>query len=85
MEIAALLVKSTAGIVGFVCFVLMLVHFFQSGESGLAIVCIVASLFCGIGSLIAYVKGWMDGGMETVMWIWTIAWGVGLATHFVLG
>ena len=84
MEIAALLIKWIAGLVGFVCFVLMLVYFFQNGDALWGIICIVGIFFCGVGPLIAYVKGWMDGGMETVMLIWTIAWGVGLATHFVI-
>ena len=85
MLLAALLIKSAAGLVGLACFVLMLIYFFQNDEATIAIVCIVGIFFCGIGPLIAFVKGWMDGGMNQVMLIWTIAWAISLSTHFVIG
>ena len=53
-------ISALAGIGSIVCFILVVIHFFKSDQTTLGIVCIVL-VFCGIGGLIAYVKGWMDG------------------------
>ena len=65
----ALAVSSLAGLGSLVCFILVVIHFFKSDQTGLGIACIVL-LFCGVGALIAFVKGWMDG-LGTVMYVWT--------------
>ena len=80
----AYLVNGIAGLGSFVCFILVLIHLFQSEQTGLGITCIVLAFLCGIGLLIAFVKGWMDG-LGTVMWVWTGCITLGLLTNFVVG
>ena len=77
------IVSVIAGLGSLVCFILVLIHLFQSGETGLGIACIVLVFVCGIGALIAFVKGWMDD-LGTVMWVWTGCIALGLLTNFVL-
>lgn len=50
-----------AGIGSLICFILVVVHLFKTEQSGLAIACLVL-IFCGIGGLVAFVKGWMAFG-----------------------
>jgi hypothetical protein len=76
-------VSVIAGLGCLVCFILVLIHLFQSGQTGLGIACIVLLFVCGIGALIAFVKGWMDG-LGPVMWVWTGCIALGVLTKFVL-
>ena len=49
---------------------------FQRGATGLGVVCIVLSLCCGLGALIAFVYGWTkarDWKTVNVMTVWTVA------------
>ena len=59
-----------AGIGSLICFIMVLIHYFNQGETGFGITCIVLTFICGIGPLIAFVKGWMDG-LGNIMLIWT--------------
>ncbi|REK12763.1 MAG: hypothetical protein DWQ37_11080 [Planctomycetota bacterium] len=81
MEILSGVVNVAAGIGSLVCFIIVLIHFFQSDQTGLGIACIVLFFVCGIGALIAFVKGWMDG-LGTVMYVWTACILVGLLSGF---
>jgi len=54
-----------------VCLIIVIVNMFQNGSSGLGIATIILTLLCGIGSLIAFVWGWMNMGGK-VMIAWTI-------------
>ena len=54
-----------------VCLVIVIMNMFQNGKSGLGIATIILTLFCGIGSLIAFVWGWMNMGGK-VMIDWTV-------------
>ena len=81
MQLLATLVSGAASIGGLICFILVLVHFFQSGQTTMGIACIVL-MFCGIGFLVAFVKGWMDG-VGKVMWIWTGCVGVSIAAQLL--
>ena len=76
-------VSVIAGLGSLVCFILVLIHLFQSDQKGLGITCIILVFVCGIGALIAFVKGWMDG-LGTVMWVWTGCIALGGLTNFVL-
>jgi hypothetical protein len=58
-DLFAYFVNVVAGLGCLVCYILVLIHLFQSEETGLAIVCIVLTFVCGIGALIAFIKGWM--------------------------
>jgi hypothetical protein len=73
------LVLGVSVLVSFVCFVLVLVQMFQRGASGLAIACIVLSLCCGLGGLVAFVYGWAKArrwDMANLMTVWTVAFAV---------
>jgi hypothetical protein len=59
-----------------VCYIIVLVRMFQNGDGKLGAICIVLTIFCGIGPLLGLIIGWMnakDYGVETVMLIWTTA------------
>lgn len=58
-----------------VCFILVVVRMFQNGATTMGIVTLLASLCCGIGTLIALVVGWMNAdrwGIRNLMIIYTI-------------
>lgn len=66
---------TVSGIGGLVCFILVLVQMFKREQTGLAIVCIVLALCSGIGSLIAFVYGWIkatEWELKNVMLAWTL-------------
>ena len=73
--------SAVAGIGSLICFILVIVHLFKTEQTGLGIACIVL-IFCGIGGLVAFVKGWMDG-LGTVMWVWTACIVVALLANVV--
>ncbi|HAY82201.1 MAG TPA: hypothetical protein DCY79_20540 [Planctomycetaceae bacterium] len=75
-------INAAAGLGSLICFVIVIIHFFQSEQTGLAITCI-ALLCCGIGGIIAFVKGWMDD-LGTVMYVWTVCVLVSLLTNFAI-
>ena len=58
-----------------VCLIIVIKNMFDNGSSGLGIATIILTLVCGIGSLIAFVWGWMNvGGKVMIAWsILTIA------------
>jgi len=61
------------GIVSLICFIMVVIAMFKSGDTTLGIVCIVL-FFCGIGSLIALVMGWVNAAkwnVQKIMPIWT--------------
>ncbi len=66
--------QALLGIASLVCFVLVLIKMFQSGEQTLGIVCIVLVLCFGIGFLVAFIFGWINAtkwDIKNVMLIWT--------------
>lgn len=70
----AYVVALGCGIASLVCFILVLIEMFKRQQTGLAIACIVLAFCTGIGTLIAFVYGWMKGsewGLGKVMRIWT--------------
>lgn len=83
MEALVNVLGGAAGLGSLVCFIIVVVHFFQSGQTGLGIACIVLLFLCGIGGLVAFVKGWMDN-LGTVMWVWTGCIAVGLVSRLVI-
>ena len=54
-----------------VCLIIVIKSMFNNGNTGLGIATIVLTFLCGIGSLIAFVWGWMNVGGK-VMIAWTI-------------
>jgi hypothetical protein len=61
------------GLASLVCFVMVVIKMFQSGDTGLGIACVVL-IFCGIGGLIAFIMGWVKSAqydIKNVMLAWT--------------
>ena len=58
-----------------VCLIIVIVNMFQNGKTGLGIATIILTFLCGIGSLIAFIWGWMNvGGKVLLAWsILTVA------------
>jgi hypothetical protein len=57
-----------------VCFIMVVVKMFQHDQTGLGIACILLSLCSGIGTLIAFVYGWVkasDWKIQPLMAVWT--------------
>ncbi|MEX0794048.1 MAG: hypothetical protein WD045_13005 [Pirellulaceae bacterium] len=62
------------GIVSLVCYVLVIVKIFQSGDTTMGIICLVTLLLCGLGGLITFILGWIKRdqyGTHQIMPIWT--------------
>ena len=70
-------VQLVLAISSLVCLVLVIKDMFAEGKTGQGIACIVLTFVCGIGSLIAFVWGWMNTGGK-VMIAWTGLWIAGL-------
>ena len=70
MALLGTILGAVAGIGSLVCFVIVVIHLFKSDQAGMGIACILLIFVCGIGGLVAFVKGWMDG-LGTVMYVWT--------------
>jgi hypothetical protein len=69
-----------AAVVQLVCFILVLIKIFQSGQTGLGIACAVLAC-CGIGFLIVFIYGWVksrEWGITNIMTIWSAAWVLGI-------
>jgi len=64
-----------------VCLVLVIINMFQNGKTGLGIATVVLTFLCGIGSLIAFVWGWMNMGGK-VMITWTALTILGIILGF---
>jgi len=60
-----------------VCLIIIIKSMFNNGNTGLGIATIVLTFVCGIGSLIAFVWGWMNVGGK-VMIVWTVLTIVGI-------
>jgi|TARA_B100000900_G_scaffold383904_1_gene372242 hypothetical protein len=73
METQITPIQLVLAIPSLVCLVIAWVSMFKQGKTGLGITSILLTLVCGIGSLIAFVWGWMNGNVSTkVMIVWTL-------------
>lgn len=73
-----------ASIVALICFIMVIIAMFKSGDQTMGIVCLVTLLLCGLGVLIAFIMGWVNAGkwnVKQVMLIWTAA----IVAGFVFG
>lgn len=71
----------------FVCLVLVIVEMFKRGETALGAVCIVLAFCSGIGTLIAFIYGWIkagEWGLRKVMLTWTICFVINLVLVLVV-
>ena len=74
-------VLSIAGFAYLACFILMLIAMYQHKQTILMIVCIVLVFVIGVGSIIAFVYGWMNAmtwkvlniPLLTIMYVWSAA------------
>lgn len=82
-DVLANAVNTIAGLGSLACFIIVVIHFFQSDQTGLGITCIVLLFVCGIGGLVAFIKGWMDG-LGTVMYVWTGCIALSVLTNFAV-
>jgi len=86
MSIMAWVVHSILGIIWLVCFILVVVKMFQSGQTALGVITII-TMFCGVGFLIAFIYGWVkarDWNIRPVMLTWTVVIILDIALSFVL-
>ena len=70
-----------AGVVQFVCFIIVVVKIFQAGNIGIGVV----SILCG---LVAFVYGWVKANeldVQKIMLVWTIALVAQIAIGVMLG
>jgi hypothetical protein len=82
------------GIGELICFILVLIKMFQTGEQTMGIICIVLAFCCGIGGLVAFVYGWINAtkwDIKNVMMIWTglfiaalVLYAIGMASGAVM-
>ena len=73
MEAQITPVQLVLGLCSLVCLIIAWVEMFRQGKTGLGIASIILTFVCGIGSLIAFVWGWMNGNVSAkVMIIWTV-------------
>jgi hypothetical protein len=83
MNVGLTIVGGISGLISLVCFVLVVIKIFQSGQTGLGIACILLLFCCGIGGLVAFIVGWMNAerwNIKNVMIIWTICFVVNIIT-----
>jgi hypothetical protein len=74
-------VVGAAGLVSFICFIVVLIQMFQHGATGMGILCIVLGFCCGLGGVIAFIYGWMKAGewhIVNLMTVWTVAVAIGV-------
>jgi len=75
-----------ASLISLICFILVIIEMLQRGAVAMAVTCILLSLCCGLGGLIAFVYGWArssDWHIATVMKVWTVAFIVDLLAGFI--
>ena len=61
-------------LVSLVCLILVIIKMFQNDDTTMGVVCILTTVFCGIGYLITFVMGWLNAGKygtSQIMLIWT--------------
>jgi hypothetical protein len=69
-------VAGLAFLVCVICFILVVIKMFQRGAVGMAIACVVLSMCCGLGGLVAFVYGWTKArqwDMSNLMTVWSVA------------
>jgi hypothetical protein len=73
MAFVLLALQLIVGLGSLACFIMVIIAMFKSGDSTMAIVCLVLIL-CLIGGLVAYIMGWVNSSKynsQKIMLIWT--------------
>ena len=79
METVMMVLAGLAGVVGFVCWIMVLIKIFQNAGVGLGIL----GIFCG---LFTFIYGWIKSAeydCKKVMLIWTVAWVVSIGANLL--
>jgi len=79
-------IVAIASLVSLVCFILVVIEMLQRGAVPMAVTCILLSLCCGLGGLVAFVYGWMrssEWNIVQIMRIWTVAFIVDLLAGLI--
>jgi hypothetical protein len=74
------------GLVGLVCYILVVVKMFQNDKSTPGIISLVGLLACGLGYLYAFVYGWTKAkqwNITPVMVVWTLAFLVAIGINIM--
>jgi hypothetical protein len=83
----ALILNTIFGLVSLVCYILVLIKLFQTGQTGLGIICLL--LFCcgGIGILVTLIVGWVQSGRlglsPALLSVYTVAVIISAITGFM--
>jgi hypothetical protein len=82
----AIALHGILGLVGLVCFILVLVQMFQHGQTGLGIACAIG-FCCFIGYLGAFIYGWVKAqpwNITNIMIIWSICFALSIVLNFAM-
>ena len=72
--IPLVLILGILGICSFVCLIISFVRMFQHGKTVMGIICIILSIFSGLGPTIAFIYSWAKSsefGIKKLMKFWT--------------
>jgi hypothetical protein len=81
METLGQIIGGIGGIGILVCFIMVIVTMFQRGATGVAILCLVLALCCGLGGLVAFIHGWIkhrDWGITNLMIAYSVFIGLSI-------
>ncbi len=85
--IPIVLLMSFFGICSFICLIISFVRMFQNGKTTIGVICIVLSVFSGIGPIIAFIYCWTkvrEFGISRLMKFWTICFILNIILMIVL-
>lgn len=70
------IITLAVGVIGsLVCFILVLIQMFRRDQRTLGLVCIATSLLAGLGTIVAFIVGWLkatEWHVTRTMIVWTI-------------
>lgn len=75
MEMGLLSIGGILGLVGFICWIMIVVNMFKNNQTGLGIATIVTVFCAGIGYLVALIFGWKNStawNIKKVMMAYTV-------------
>lgn len=65
-----------ASIVSLICFIMVVIAMFKSGDTTMGVICLALILCFGLGGLVAFVLGWINSAkwnVQQIMMVWTVA------------
>ena len=85
--IPIVILMSIFGVCSFICLIVSFVRMFQNGKTAIGIICIILSIFSGIGPLIAFIYCWTkvrEFGISKLMKFWTLCFILNIILMIVL-